>query len=89
LWQKSGRDGNRSLAAPFDGHEVGMSQTLILLIDAAAATPLVLCGILIWTGVERRVELAARERTVRAWMMRPRVAPSAPLVLVAPDRSAA
>jgi hypothetical protein len=62
-----------------------MPQALLLLDSAALGAPLVLFGILIWTGLERRLELGARERLVRARIMQPRFVPAAlTLVAVAP-----
>lgn len=62
--------------------EVDMPQAFILLYGAALAAPLVLFGILIWSGLEQRLELGAKERLVRSRIMQPRVAPAASLVLI-------
>jgi hypothetical protein len=62
--------------------EVDMPQAFILLYGAALATPLLLFGILIWTGLERRLELAAKEHLVRGRIMEPRFAPAASLTLI-------
>ena len=60
-----------------------MPQAFFLLYGAALAAPLFLFGILIWTGLERRLGLAAKERLMRGRIMQPRVAPAAALTLVA------
>ena len=67
--------------------EVEMPQAFVLVYSAALAAPLVLFAVLIWTGLERRLELAAKERLVRSLIMQPRVAPAASLTLVAWARS--
>ena len=63
--------------------EVDMPQALILLDGAALGTPLLLFCILIWTSLERRLELAEKERLVRGRVMQSRVAAAAALTLVA------
>ena len=62
---------------------VDMPQVCILVYGAALAAPLVLFGILIWTGLERQLEFAAKERLVRNRIMQPRLAPSLTLVALA------
>jgi hypothetical protein len=62
--------------------EADMPQVFLLLYGAALAAPLLLFAILIATGLERRLDLRARERLVRARIMHPRVAPAAALTLV-------
>jgi hypothetical protein len=70
--------------------EVDMPQPFLLLDTAALAAPLLLFGILIWTGLERRLELAAKERRVRARITQPRFAPAAsPASVTLPRRRTA
>jgi hypothetical protein len=69
--------------------EVDMPQACILLYGAALAAPLVLFAILICTGLERRFELAAKERLLRGRTVEPQAAPAASLTLVAWARSTA
>jgi hypothetical protein len=59
-----------------------MPQVSLLLYGAALAAPLALFVILIWTSLERRLELAAKERLVRRRIMRPHAMPNPALTLV-------
>jgi len=60
-----------------------MPQVSLLLYAAALGAPLVLFGILIWTELEQRLEIAARDHLVRSRLLRPRTSPAA-LALVMP-----
>ncbi len=41
-----------------------MEEGLILIYGAAAGAPLLLVGVLIWSGLERRPAARAKERTI-------------------------
>ena len=45
-----------------------MPEVYILLVGASVATPLLLFGILAWSGIERWRELAVRESEVRRFI---------------------
>jgi hypothetical protein len=60
-----------------------MPQVSLLLDAAGLGAPLVLFGILIWTEIEERLEIAARDQLVRSRLLRPRSLSPA-LTLVTP-----
>jgi hypothetical protein len=61
-----------------------MPQVSLLLDAAGLGAPLVLFGILIWTEIEERREIAARDHLVRSRLLRPRSLSPAALTLVMP-----
>jgi hypothetical protein len=61
-----------------------MPQVSLLLDAAALGAPLVLFGILIWTEIEERLEIAARDHLVRSRLLGPRGLSPVALTLVIP-----
>ncbi len=64
-----------------------MPQVSLLLDAAALGAPLVLFGILIWTGIEKRFDIAAKDQLVRSRLLRPRSASPVALALVMPAQA--